>query len=311
MNLEVRAGHITSKSELINLIHDVVDCSQEVRNSTILALRSIGFQMMMSGNSKSMIECIQEQFKLSDYARVLSLPSTQIASDYICLKLCDIVSLNHFAIEVFAGLYSNLIYYGEENFSKEEINLFKMYAKPASGGGPKPTFISIEDRIYTFATITGGVESSTEMSFRLIKEGKIVHILSGRHGQNMLGQLITNDNDDDGDGGSGLVHPEILEEDHFFKADLPMFQVNMENQMKHGKLFVENLENKAGPVQQERIKEILALGDNHVIILNWCVSLLCINEYTLDSVIQDIESTCEAYFGSLEKVHQNWKTYLS
>lgn len=302
MNLEVRAANVCCKDDLIDLIRDITPLSENVRSCIILALRSVGFQMMMSGNEKSIIQCIQERFKLSSYASLLALPSTQIAADYICLKLSEILSLNHFSIEVFAGLYSNLIYYGEENFSKEEVNIFKPFAKAASGGGPKPTFISIDDRVYTFATITGGVESSTEMSYRLIKEDKIVHILSGRHGQNMLGQLITNE---------GVVHPEILEEDHFLKADLPMFQVNMETQMKEGKLFVENLENKAGLVQQQRIKEILALGENHVIILNWCVSLLSINEYTLDSVIEDVEGTCEAYFGSLEKVQKKWKDYLS
>src|SRR5687768_10445569 len=112
LSFDIRAANISSRDELIKLIHDLVESDHCNKTSIILALRSIGFQMMMAGNNKAEVECIQERFKLSVYATILSLPSTQISADYICLKLSEIVSYTHFSIEVFAGLYSNLVYYG-------------------------------------------------------------------------------------------------------------------------------------------------------------------------------------------------------
>jgi len=244
----------------------------------------------------------QQHFKLTDYARILSLPGTRISVDYISLKLSEILDFTHFALEVFAGLYSNWIYYGAGPFSSEEVELFAPFAKQASGGGPKPTFVNIHDRVHVFATITGGVEASTKMSFDLIAQGKIVHILSGRHGANMIGQLITSE---------GVVDSEALESDHFYKADLPMFSINMANQMARGQIFIEHLEDKAGAAQRSRINEILEMGEEHVVLLNWCVSLLGINEFTVPSLLEDPVGITNAYFGPLSEAYDRWMQYLN
>jgi len=115
----------------------------------------------------------------------------------------------------------------------------------------------------------------------------------------MLGQLITSEK---------LVDPVALDQYHY-DSDLRIL-VFMEKQKNEGKLFVENLEDKAGISQKQRIRDILNLGDNHIIILNWCVSLLTLNEYTIPSLLENPDASCSAYFGPLSKVQKNWIEYL-
>jgi hypothetical protein len=301
--LLIRAATICNKEELcstaveINALDDILP--------TFYALRSIGYQLMMSQRPVDPLKTIQQNFKLTDYANILALPGTWISADYVCLNLSEIVAQSpattHFSLEVYGGLYSYWIYHGHEIFTTDEVEAFQRFAQPASGGGPKPTFVNIQDRVFTFATITGGVEASIKMSFDLIAKGKIVHILSGRHGANMLGQLVT---------AEGVVAPAVLESDHFYKADLPAFSVCMEKQMRGGQLFVEHLEDKAGLDQKSRVLEILSLGEDHVVILNWCVSLLGINEFTVDSFLKDPGGTSAAYFGPLSDVQKRWEAYI-
>lgn len=296
-----RASFIASREEFVSFIKDLKEDTTEPR-PFVLALRSAGYQLMMSIQHPVLMERLLQQFHLKDYAGLLSLPGTKVSADFICFKLSEVGTHSHFHLELFAGLYSNWIYYGSGPFTGQDTESFKPYAKPASGGGPKPTFINIGDRVFAFATVTGGVEASTEMSFDLIAKGKIVHILSGRHGANMLGQLVTDE---------GVVDDELLEEDHFFKADLPMFSTNMGNEMRDGRLFIEHLENKAGALQRSRIQEILAMGEEHVIILNWCVSILSINEFTVPSLLEDPMRTSAAYFGPLRDAQERWIEYLN
>jgi len=297
-----RLCFVTSREEFLALIEEIRENAKTTNpRPSIKALRSFGYQLMMSVQHPTLMEKVQKNFQLTDYAEILSLPGTRISVDYISIKLSEIQTYTHFSLELFAGLYSNWVYYGDSSFSPKEKETFTKFAKPASGGGPKPTFVNIDDRVYSLATITGGVDASLKMSFDLIAQGKIVHILSGRHGSNMLGQLVTNE---------GVCDPLILEADHYYKADLPSFSVNMEKQMLAGKVFVENFENKAGEVQRSRIKEILELGENHIVLLNWCVSLMGINEFTIDSLLEDPFKVSGAYFGSLKDVHERWTKYL-
>jgi len=247
------------------------------------------------------MEGLKEQYKLDDYAKILELPSTKISVDYVCLNLSAIQSHTCFAIESYAALCGNWLYYGKDSFSPDERSAFEPYAKPASGGGPKPTIVSfLNERVYAFATVTG-TDATVTMARDLILEGKTIHILTGRHGH-IFGQLVTDE---------GVIEKVLLDEDHFFKADLPVFQLTMEKHMKEGRLFVENLGVLAGLAQNLKIKEILALGEDHVVILNWCVSLMSVNEYTAASTCKDPESTCHPYFGPLSSLQDKWITYLT
>jgi hypothetical protein len=82
------------------------------------------------------------------------------------LKKIPLGLLNFIFIDYLISFY--LIYH---NLPFIFLYPFRLFAKPASGGGPKPTFINILNKVYTFATITGGVEASTKMTFDLIQEG--------------------------------------------------------------------------------------------------------------------------------------------
>jgi hypothetical protein len=300
-----RVGFVCSRDELLSVLDDLKNNVEiEDKKPDVLALRSVGYQMMMSINDRACIEKVREKqnFNLCDYAQILAHPTTRISVDYISLSLDSLSDYTHFSLEAYAGLYSNWVYYGSASFTPDELQSFAPFAKPASGGGPKPTFVYLaRERLYTLATITGGVEASTKLAFDLTKEGKIVYVLSGRHGANMLGQYVTEE---------ARVDPETLEEDLYLKSDLPSFQVNMAQYVKDGRVVVQSLGDLAGEQQRARILDILGADDRHVVVLNWCVSLLSINEFTVRSLLADPVATSEAYFGSLKTVNEKWNRYL-
>jgi hypothetical protein len=100
---------------------------EEILRPTVLALRSVGYQLMMSSNNNIWIERLrnEQNYHLADYAEILALPGTRISPDYISLNLSEIVNYSHFAIEAYGGLYSYWIYYGDSPFTSTEKDSFR------------------------------------------------------------------------------------------------------------------------------------------------------------------------------------------